>query len=48
MNDKIFPSLGASNHSEKERELHDYYATEPPSVQDKLKPNIYENKSSRD
>ena len=28
----IFPTLGASNHTEKEREINDYYATAPIAV----------------
>jgi len=29
----IYKTLGASNHSEKEREKHDYYATEPKAME---------------
>ena len=32
----VFTTLGASNHSDKERETHDYYATDPLAI-DKLK-----------
>ncbi len=32
MGDKIFVAMGASNHSEKERQTEDYYATEPKAV----------------
>ena len=28
----IFTTLGASNHTEKEREINDYYATDPIAV----------------
>ena len=27
------PTLGASNHSEKERQQHDYYATDPKAME---------------
>ena len=29
----IYMTLGASNHTEKEREIHDYYATEPKALE---------------
>ena len=29
----IFKTLGASNHTDSEREQHDYYATEPKAVE---------------
>ena len=29
----IYRTLGASNHTEKEREQHDYYATEPKAME---------------
>jgi len=44
---KVFTTLGASNHTSKEREVNDYYATDPIAI-DKLKEvfdipkNIYE------
>lgn len=28
----IFKTLGASNHTDSEREQHDYYATEPKAI----------------
>lgn len=30
---RVFTTIGASNHSEKEREAHDYYATDPKAVE---------------
>lgn len=44
----IFVTLGASNHSELEREKHDFYATDPKAVEKLLKvetfnKNIWEN-----
>ena len=35
--DKIFKSLGASNHTENEREKNDYYATDPIAIDELLK-----------
>ena len=35
--DKIFKSLGASNHTENEREKNDYYATDPVAIDELLK-----------
>lgn len=35
--DKIFKSLGASNHTENEREKNDYYATDPLAIDELLK-----------
>ncbi|MFR9206954.1 MAG: NAD(P)-dependent oxidoreductase [Lachnospiraceae bacterium] len=32
-NKSIYTTLGASNHSEKDREKHDYYATEPRAME---------------
>lgn len=29
---RLFLTLGASNHTEKEREINDYYATDPIAV----------------
>lgn len=29
----IYKTLGASNHTDKERETHDYYATEPKAME---------------
>ena len=29
----IFKTLGASNHTDKERQKHDYYATEPRAIE---------------
>ena len=34
--DSIFKQLGASNHTEDEREKNDYYATDPRSIDDLL------------
>ena len=31
-NDKIYVTIGASNHTDKERETYDYYATHPKEV----------------
>lgn len=47
MIDKVFKTLGASNHSNNEREENDYYATDPKAVEWLLKletfnPNIWE------
>lgn len=44
----IFATLGASNHSEQEREKHDFYATDPKAVEKLLEvetfnKNIWEN-----
>lgn len=33
MNNHVYTSIGASNHSEGEREPNDYYATEPRAVE---------------
>ena len=30
---KIFTTLGASNHTDQEREQHDYYATDPKALE---------------
>lgn len=43
----IYKALGASNHTDGERETHDYYATEPKAVEELLKvekfaPHIWE------
>lgn len=43
----VFSCIGASNHSKQERELLDYYATEPKAVElllekEKFSPNIWE------
>lgn len=43
----IYTTLGASNHSESERETHDYYATEPRAVEillqhESFSPHIWE------
>lgn len=35
--DKIFKSLGASNHTDSERERNDYYATDPIAIDELLK-----------
>ena len=35
--DKVFKSLGASNHTENEREKNDYYATDPVAIDELLK-----------
>jgi len=29
----IYVTLGATNHSDKDRQLHDYYATEPKAIE---------------
>lgn len=29
----IYKTIGASNHTDKERETHDYYATEPKALE---------------
>ena len=34
---KVYTTLGASNHSIKERDLFDYYATPPSAVEELLK-----------
>jgi len=44
----IYKTLGASNHTEKEREENDFYATEPKAVEllcqlEKFDKNIWEN-----
>lgn len=31
-NKSIYATLGASNHTDKEREQHDYYATSPEAI----------------
>ena len=38
--DKIFKSLGASNHTDNEREENDYYATDPVAIDELLKKEI--------
>ena len=43
----IYMTLGASNHTEKEREVNDYYATEPKAVellleQESFRPDVWE------
>lgn len=43
----IYKTLGASNHTEKEREVNDYYATEPKAVellleQESFRPDVWE------
>lgn len=43
----IYTTLGASNHTEKERHIDDYYATEPKAMellleQEKFNPLIWE------
>lgn len=38
----IFRNLGASNHSELEREKHDYYATDPTAIDDLLKVETFD------
>ena len=43
----IYKTLGASNHTDKEREKNDYYATEPKATElllslEKFSPNIWE------
>ena len=43
----IYKTLGASNHSEKERQINDYYATEPKAIdlllaEEKFNKNIWE------
>ena len=43
----IYKTLGASNHTDKEREMHDYYATEPKAIElllqlEKFSPYIWE------
>lgn len=39
----IFTTLGASNHTEKEREINDYYATDPIAVDALLQGRLSEN-----
>ena len=46
-NKSVFTTLGASNHTEKERETHDYYATDPKAMElllqiEKFSPYIWE------
>ena len=46
-NKSIYTTLGASNHTEKERETNDYYATEPKAVElllelETFHPNVWE------
>ncbi len=36
-----FVQLGASNHSKTEREIHDYYATDPSAIDDLLKKETF-------
>ena len=38
----IFRNLGASNHTELEREKHDYYATDPTAIDDLLKVETFD------
>ena len=38
----VFRTLGASNHSEFEREKHDYYATDPSAIDDLLKVETFD------
>lgn len=43
----IFKTLGASNHTSEEREINDYYATDPNTIKpllekEKLSQNIWE------
>lgn len=47
MADKVFTVIGASNHTENERESNDYYATEPKAAElllevEDFSPNIWE------
>ena len=39
--EKVFRILGASNHSEEEREAHDFYSTDPDCVGDLLKVELF-------
>lgn len=39
----VFTSLGASNHATEEREIHDYYATEPKALELLLKLETFSN-----
>lgn len=44
---KVFATLGASNHTEQERQAEDYYATDPKAIellleQETFSPNIWE------
>ena len=44
----IYKTLGASNHTDKERETNDYYATEPKAMElllekEKFSPVVWEN-----
>lgn len=46
-NKSIYTCLGATNHSEEEREINDYYATEPQAIQlllneERFNENIWE------
>lgn len=46
-NNKIYTTIGASNHTEKERETHDFYATYPEAIDilfgvEKFKDHIWE------
>ena len=43
----VFKGMGATNHSQGERQIHDYYATEPKAINlllelEKFNPNIWE------
>lgn len=40
----IYKTIGASNHTDKEREKHDYYATEPKAVELLLKEEKFQHK----
>lgn len=40
----IYTTLGASNHSENEREINDYYATEPKAIKLLLEKEIFSHK----
>ena len=40
----IYKCLGASNHTEEERETNDYYATDPSAIDDLLKHEKFNNK----
>ena len=40
----IFKTLGASNHTEKEREINDYYATEPKALELLLELETFSNR----
>ena len=39
----IFKQIGASNHTEKERQQEDYYATEPKAMELLLEQETYSN-----